>query len=271
VLTIPERGEKSIPFGTDAEDTYFDRVDDPGELKVTILQFKQNSTNGGTDRGKVDDPTKLLDIRKSSPKEGTVRIGFGATEQLKAGDEVEVRAVLGGPEDLESRFWIRVVDPVAKTNEVEKPEKNEEPPIGLPDYVLVYKEKREEQPSAKTWDDVGQANISMDWDVVMQPWVETDQLKVVYINMDSTVLRNYKSRQGNISPEQAEMSDKRYISSVYFHTIFLYGITKSRKYELKKDGQDADLQDYLSDVFSSSYSDFLLNFGMDQLIQSLSD
>ena len=69
-LTIPEREEKTIPFGTDAEDTYFDRVDDPGDLKISILQFKQNETSGGTERGKVDDPGKLLDVRKSSPKNG---------------------------------------------------------------------------------------------------------------------------------------------------------------------------------------------------------
>ena len=187
------------------------------------------------------------------------------------GDELEVQAVLGGPEDFECRFWVKVVEPAAKPKEVEKPVKEEEPPMGLPDYVLVYQGKSGEQPSAKTWEEVGRAGIEMDWNIVMHPWVEEDQLRVVYINMDSSVLRNYKSRQGNISPEQAEISDKRYISSVYFHTIFLYGVTKSRKYELRKEGQDADLQDYLSDVFSSSYSDFLLNFGMDQLIQSLSD
>jgi hypothetical protein len=48
-------------------------------------------------------------------------------------------------------------------------------------------------------------------------------------------------------------------------------ITKSRKYEVRKEGQEPDLEEYLREVFSSSYSDFLLNFGMEQLINSLSD
>jgi hypothetical protein len=40
---------------------------------------------------------------------------------------------------------------------------------------------------------------------------------------------------------------------------------------MKKSGQEADLSEYLRDVFSTSYSEFLLNFGTDQLIQTLSD
>lgn len=270
-LTIPEREEKSIQFATDAEDHYFDRAEDPGDLKVSILQFRRNDANGGDAPGPVDDPGRLLDVRKASPKEGTVRIGFGATEELRTGDELEVQAVLGGPEDFECRFWVKIVSPSPATKEVEKPTKEEEPPMGLPDYVLVYQEKPAEMPNAKTWDEIGQAGIAMTWDVVMDPYVEEEQLRAIYINMDSTVLRNYKSRLGNLGPEQAELADKRYISSVYFHTIFLYSISRSRKYEMKKEGQEADLQDYLRDVFSSSYSEFLLNFGLDQLIQTLGD
>ena len=42
---------------------------------------------------------------------------------------------------------------------------------------------------------------------------------------------------------------------------------------LVKEGIDDEvsLEDYLKDVFDSFYSDFLLNFGMDQLINSLED
>jgi hypothetical protein len=42
---------------------------------------------------------------------------------------------------------------------------------------------------------------------------------------------------------------------------------------IPKDGQDDEisLEDYLKDVFDSFYSDFLLNFGMEQLINTLED
>lgn len=271
LITIPQGDEKTVSFLTDVEDGYFDRVEDPGDLKVSILQRRANDTDGGTEKGPIDAPGSLIDIRKSSPKEGTIRIGFGSTKDLPVGEELEVLATLGGPEDHECRFWLKVVDPAPKPKDTKHDESEEPPPMGLPEYVLVYKERGDDQVAVRTWEEIGNSGIDMDWQVVMHPFVEEDQLKTVYINMDSSTLLNYKSRLANVGPEQVELSDKRFISSVYFHTIFLYSTTKGKKYEMKRDGQEADLQEYLKDVFSSSYSDFLLNFGMDQLIQSISD
>jgi hypothetical protein len=182
-----------------------------------------------------------------------------------------MQAVLGGPEDIECRFWIKVVEASRKPQEVKKPEKVEEPPLGLPEYALVYEQRPSDQPNAKTWEDLGSVGISIDWNVVMHPFIEEDKLKVVYINMDSTVLRRYKSKQGNLTLEQADLADRRYLSSIYFHSIFLYSITRNRKYELKQESREVDLDDYLRDLFSSYYSEFLLNFGTDQLMQALGD
>jgi hypothetical protein len=270
LITLPEGKEKTVQFATDVEDDYFDRSEDPGELKVSVLQFRQNLAAGGTAPGPVDDPNKLIDIRKWSPKEGTIRIGFGATEKLKTGDEVEVKATLGGPEDLECRFWLKVVAPQPKKEEVEKDEPKEEPP-GLPDYVLAYKEDPK-TPNSTTWDKLAEVPIEMDFEVVMHPFINGEgNLEKIFINMDSRVLRNHFSKQTGLSVENKELAEKKYISSVYFHTIFLFSITKNRKYELKRENRTVDVGDYLKDVFSSYYADFLLNFGTEQLMSSLSD
>jgi hypothetical protein len=270
-ITIPAGNEKNIQFVTDVEDNYFDRSDDPGDLKVTILQFRRNETTGEQAQGAVTDPSKLLDIRKSSPQEGTIRIGLSTTAELKVGNEIEIRAVLGGPEDFENKFWVKIVEPKKEKKETEEQKKDEPPPIGLPNYILVYNEKHDDQPNAKTWNDLTQNGIEMDWVTVMHPYVEEDQLKLIYINMDSTVLRNFISHQGNISVEQKELAEKRYISSVYFHTIFLYTITKNKNYEVRQQTKEIDLEDYLKDIFSAYYCEFLLNFGTEELIQSLSE
>ena len=139
--------------------------------------------------------------------------------------------------------------------------------MGLPDYALIYEQKPNDQPDSKTWEELENAGVHIDWDVVMHPFIEDDKLMVIYINMDSRVLRKFKSKQSNLTPEQAELAEKRYVSSIYFHTIFLYSITKNRKYELKQESKEVDLDEYLRDVFSSCYSEFLLNFGTDQLMQ----
>ena len=270
LISLPEGEEKTVQFATDVEDNYFDRSEDPGELTVSVLQFRQNEQEGGNAPGPVEEPDKLIDIRKLSPKEGTIRIGFGATEKLKAGDEIEVKAALGGPEDLECRFWLKVVAPQPKPKDVKKEEPKEEPP-GLPDYVLAYKDDPQ-TPNSITWDKLAEVPIEMDFDDVMHPVLTSDgNLAKMFINMDSRVLRNHFSKQTGLSVENKELAEKKYISSVYFHTIFLFSITKNRKYELKQGDKDVDVGDYLKDVFSSYYADFLLNFGTEQLMSSLAE
>lgn len=251
LITIPERDEKTVQFATDVEDNYFDRSEDPGDLKVSILQRRTNETEGGSAAGKVDAPGDLLSIRKTSPKDGTIKIGLGATSDLKIGDELEIQATLGGPEDLEYRFWVKIVEPHKEKKDVKKPEEEEEPPMGLPQLQLVFKEPREDQPDVLTWDKLAEVGIDMDWSTPMYPSVGEDgNLDRVYINIDSTILRNYISKQGAIGLDQHQFSENKFISSVYFHAIFLFTITKSKKYELKIGDKEVDLQDYLKDVFS---------------------
>ena len=271
-ITIPERDEKTVQFATDVEDSYFDRTEDPGDLKVSILQRRNNETQGGNAPGEVDATDGLLDIRKTSPKDGTIKIGLGATSDLMIGDELEIQATLGGPEDLEYRFWVKIVEPNKEPKEVKKPEQEDEPPMGLPDYELVYETAPEENPNAKTWESIAAGGVEMDWGTPMYPSIGEDgNLETVFINMDSSVLRNFISRQGAIGVDQKEISEKKYISSVYFHTIFLFSITKNKKYELKQGEKEVDLQDYLKDVFSSYYCEFLLNFGMEDLMSTMAD
>ena len=55
-------------------------------------------------------------------------------------------------------------------------------------------------------------------------------------------------------------------------------ISKNRKYQIMKPRSDdieplddVDLSEYLKDIFDSYYSEFLLNFEMSTLIESLAD
>ncbi len=113
----------------------------------------------------------------------------------------------------------------------------------------------------------------MGYDVVVYPLVEDDKLSRIYVNVDSKVLKDFNS--GAKSSEAAEMAERRYISAVYFHTLFLFATTKSRKYDLRrgdegdKDGSEVDLADYVSDLFSSSYAQFLLNFDTTDMLEAI--
>ncbi len=65
------------------------------------------------------------------------------------------------------------------------------------------------------------------------------------------------------------MSPAKYVSSVYFHKLFLFTITKIRQYTVHRGNDEVDLGEYLRDVFATYYSEFLLNFGTEQLMASL--
>jgi len=266
---IPIGGKRSIKFMTDVEDEYFDRSDDPGDLKITLLNFKPNESEGGTEQGIPKDLSELLNVTKSSPTNGAIRISFNPTDQIKVDDMVEIQATLEGPGvELIERFWVKVVAEEKQKIKPEKPEEMKQDSIGLPPPILVYREKKDA--AHLTWDEVSTSiGDDFSFETIMHPLVEGETLEKIYINMDSTVLKNYKSKLKNVNEEQLAAADKRYITSVYFHTIFLYTITKKKNYTFKQGEKDIELSDYLKDVFASYYSEFLLNFGMEQLMASL--
>lgn len=265
---LPLGSTRSVRFMTDAEDQYFDRTKDPGDLKVSILGLESNGTSGGNRQGSPNSLSELLNIRKSSPSEGRIRISFTPTRDLEVGDLVQVGAILDGPGvQFEERFWLKIVDKERPPEPAPEAKDEKQPTFGLPQYQLVYKEKRDE--SSLTWDALGGIGLEMDFATVMHPLVEGDRLQTIYINMDSHVLKTYKSKLKAATAEMLEFSDKKYISSVYFHTIFLFAIIKNRNFSVRRAEQEVGVEDFLKGVFEGYYSEFLLNFGAEQLIATL--
>jgi hypothetical protein len=130
-----------------------------------------------------------------------------------------------------------------------------------------------EKVKEENWNKLSEAGIQMDYNTVMYPVGEGNVLEKIIINLDSQVFLRYRSKLK--SEDQIQVAEKRYLAAVYFHTLFLYMITKKRNYRLaiNKEGNEEEVtvDDYIRDVFDSYYSDFLLNFGMEQLISSLED
>ena len=263
-IPVPVGGEKTLRFETDVEDHYFDRTEEPGDLQVSILTVKRNESEGGTEKGNQKEPAELLNIVKSSPNKGTIKITFNPNTDLRQGEEVEVKASLkGAGENYHDEIvWLKIVEPDAP-KEKAAPQEEETDNIGLPQLIKVFKER---------WKDY--ENVTeMNHDIVMFPLAEGDKLEKIYVNLDSNVFLNYRKKLK--SEDQIITAQKKYLASVYFHSLFLYMITKRRNYKLAtmKDDKEEDvtIDEYIRDVFDSYYSDFLLNFGMEQLINSLED
>lgn len=272
MVKVPLGGERTVRFSTDVENHYLDRVEEPGDLQIAILDYRPNETEGGSQPGIPDKVEYFFNVARSCPNQGIIRIAFNPTDKVQLGDAVKIKATLtGAGQNFEEIFWVKITEPEKKQEKQKAKPSKEDDRIGLPALHLVYEEKRE---GYLDWEALEAQGISMNHDTVMHPSVEGDKLDAIYVNMDSRVLKDYKSKLK--SAETLDLADKRYISSVYFHTLFLYMITRNRKYTIyqQQGGQDeepVDLTDYLKDVFESYYSAFLLNFEMSELIASLEE
>ncbi|MEJ7662195.1 MAG: hypothetical protein WKG07_22825 [Hymenobacter sp.] len=167
---------------------------------------------------------------------------------------------------------MKITDKEAPPKQAPQPE--EDPLQGLPQAVFMYKEPHE---NAVTWEQMDEQGVTVEYKTVVHPFTEGDNLEKIYINMDSTVLKNFRSRQRNANQAQLELADKKYWTAVYLHTLFLYSITKNRKYQLSKvalttEPEPVEIGEYIKDLFENFYSEFILNFGgMEEMMQGLGE
>lgn len=262
IISLPKNGERIIKFDTDVNNDYFDRTDEPGELQLSVLKIKRDKENGGDQAGKNNETSGLLNIAKSSPNRGTIRITLEPTNDIEVGDEIEIKASLTSPGKVfEEIILVKITDKETPKEPIPREEEDLDQ-IGLPKLQKVYE---------KDWEALQATGIKMDRKTVMYPSSEGDKLEKIFINLDSHVFLSHRSKLKN--EDQIVTAQRKYISTVYFHTLFLYMITKRRNYTIsrEKDGNEEDItiDEYIMDVFDSYYSDFLLNFGMEQLMEAL--
>lgn len=274
VVAVPVNGEKTVLFDTDVENHYFDRVDEPGDLQIALLDFKTNNSQGGNAPGKVSQIEDVFNVRKSSPQDGSIKIHLNPREKAQVGDEARIQVDLSYPGgEFEEMFWARISEPAGPKQPSPQTDKEEIPNLALPKLRLVHQEEKE---GDLAWEGFENATgVPMNFSTVMYPLVEGDKLEVIYINMDSTVLKNFKARTRNPNEEQLKAADHKYITAVYFHTLFLYAITKAHKYRVVQEKEDEEADDdigtYLQELFATHYAEFLLNFGPDEFMQLLED
>ena len=228
-VAVPLGGGRAILFDTDVEDHYFDRIEDPGELQLAILGFNTNNTRGGNAPGKVDKIENMLNISISSPQQGTIKLHLNPKETAHVGDAARIQASLSDPSgEFEAEaFWVKISEPKAPPENTKKTEEIDIPNLGLPELILTHQEQKD---NSVTWEQVQDATSkTIDHSTVMYPMVDGEKLEKIYVNMDSTVFMNFKPKNPN--EEQLELATRKYIASVYFHTLFLYSITKNRKYK----------------------------------------
>jgi hypothetical protein len=273
-ISIPKGSQRTIYFSTDVENMYFDRVEEPGDLQIALLDQEDNETTGGNRAGKGNSVSAVLNVRKSSPNDGMIKLHLNPTEAAQAGESFKVQATLTNPGgNFAQAFWVKVRDPQKppKKKEVQPEQKD----LGLPAYKLMAKEPT--HTDWLSWEAAEDLGAEAGHEMVMHPVAEGDTLKMILINMDSTVWMDFRAGLGKSPTEdQLTVSQRRYIASVYFHTLFLYMIMKTRGYQVQRQQAEGEptaveVDDYLKDVFQSYYADFLMRFNMSSLVEALGD
>ena len=263
---LPRGGTRTISYATDVENEYFDRSSDPGSLTINLAR-PGGQGNDGRDVPGLSEDVDEIDISRSSPSDGTIKIGLRASKKLSVGDAIEMTATLSSPDGpLEETVLVKITDPEKKPP---REKKDEAPPLGIPELVICSEKGGD---GFKSWHEISESGIEMeDFRDVVYPVVDGDKLSQIIINIDSTVLKDFRGSAK--STEASELAERRYISAVYFHTLFLFATTESRRYKLtrgedeKRD--DVPLADYVADLFKSSYAQFLINFDTADLLEAL--
>ena len=269
LFKIPQGNERTIRFSTDVEDAFFERVEDPGELKMGLLNIGENEGGGGTKPGLLKKIEDVFSVGISSPTKGTIRVNLKPEQEVNVGDSFTIEATLSSKAGkFHQIFRVQITKPDQPKQKIKQSQEEEQ--IGLPKAVKVFEQKTEGHMDWATLNDNG---VEIDHNIVMRPYVEDDKLEKIYINMDSSVMKNFRSKLKSI--EQMDLASNRYFSAVYFHTLFLYMISKRKGYQIRQmtDGEqvkDVDLEKFLSDLFSFHYSEFLMNFEMETLLESMS-
>jgi len=264
-IKIEKGKSRTIQFSTDVENHYFDRDNDNGEITISLIDVGKNEAEGGNTKGTQTDISETFDISKSSPEEGKIKISFTPRETMKVGDDVQIKIDLSSPEgSFEEIIWIDIVKPQKEKNK--KEEKVENDKIGLPELVLTAQNSTDKK--IISWKKLNESSIDMSYDNVMYIYSsDGEMIERIYINLDSSILKNHKAKLTNNSAR--EKVEKEYIAKVYFHTLFLYSINKNSKYEISKDDSNLDMNEYLQGIFENQYTSFLINFNMNELIDTI--
>jgi hypothetical protein len=264
---IPKGGKKSVKFNTDVEDHYFTRSKQPGSLTLTLISLRQGekskAKNRGGDRRKPPyDVSRLFHVEPSDSESGEIRIQLEATDELDVGDEVQVAATLKGElTDFDEFFWVRIVEPQPRTGG------SADGMTGLPQAVIVGRELRDGIET--TWDQVA-AVISRNFDenAIVYPMMTNDRAEVIYINIDSRVLAEHKAGRSHATEDLLRLLDKHYIATMYLHALLICGGMTLQGYSMTKPdsrqidrSENVDLGEFVADLFSDGYAEFLVRFG----------
>ena len=278
VVSVPQGGKKTIYFDTDVENNYFDRVEESGNMDVGLLDFNSNETDSDCTTGKAEKIEDAFTVTKSSPQEGKIKLHLSPSKQMNVGDEAKIKVSLSSPNAHEGTFdevfLVKISEPTAAPQKIQKRTETSSANLGMPQSIKVYEERGDDQ-KVTCWDDLENMGKPMSHDTVARLIVGGDKLEKIYINMDSSVFKNFNHKDKNPSEEKIKINEQNYFMTVYCHALFLFTITKKEKIVMsQEESQDEDsieVEEYIENLFSNHYVEFLLGLNEEKIRQFSGD
>lgn len=265
-IKIPKNKSKTIQFNTDAENHYFDRDDEAGELNISIVSASNEKGNKSNDVVQGRSISQAFDISKSSPENGKIKLSLNPTENTNIGDNIKIKVELTSPSNnFEELILVEIIEPSKDKKTKSQNESNET--FGLPELILTAEKPIDNK--ILSWQALNDNGIDMGYNNILFIYSENEEkIEKIYINLDSKVLKDHKSKL--TSNEMREKVEKEYIVKVYFHALFLYSINKNNKYKISENNKDGiDIHEYIQNIFQNQYTSFLINFSINDLIDTI--
>ena len=265
VVNVSQGGKKIIYFDTDVENNYFDRIEEPGNMKVGLLDFNSNETDSDCTTGRTEKIEDAFTVTKSSPQEGKIKLHLSPNKELMVGDEAKIKVSLSSPNAPEGTFdeifLVKIGEPTAAPQKIQKRTEASSANLKLPELINVYQ---------RDWD-----KADMDHNTVVKLLVDADKLEKISINMDSSVFKKFNHKDKNPSEEKLKINEQNYLMTVYSHALFIFTITKKEKVVMsQEDSQDKggiEVEQYIEKLFSNHYVEFLLGLNEEKIRQFSGD
>lgn len=286
-VKIPRDGTRQAHFETDAESEFFTRSRAPGVLELKLLNHRRGEgAAGGGGASKepgARDLGDLISFERSGPEDGEIVLKLKSQAGVDVGDVVDMGATLRCPgAEIEEVFQVRIVEPKGGGDEPDLDDGGDEEDLGLPDLILVAREKRETGALkvTKTWDDLKASGLTMDGSVVVLPYCEDGQrVSGVYVNLDSEILDEFVNEHRSAQELQRKAMLDRYIAAMYLHAVMLAGEIGSQGFEIRRrvsDGSEADADlvtadEFVRSVVAGGYANLVLRFDAKKLMALTAD
>jgi hypothetical protein len=237
-----EQGKKvMVKFETDADDEYFIRLSDQGEMNIEIEHHLTK---------KFDD---YFYKKIEGPKNGLIKVTLEAKETLKVDDEIDLTFTLTStPKNLNQDIRVKIIEPVKKEKQKKPEQKNPEKP-SIPQPIKVY----EESWSLYDWN--GEDIVK----IITEGVHSENLMQAIAINMDADVLKHFMKKNNIKSEQQVKAVKDKFFLNIYLHAMFLYG-TMNKTVKTEEELQ-IELDEMIASMFKP-YSSFLLSLNTDKVV-----